>query len=154
SGCPSAVRGVGLLDFTSTAVSSCEKPADERANMRPTKKKYFFILLSSRTAIARRCSRDNTPIRQCHTPRIHHSRAVLRAIAIDDNRVAQLDIAALEAASCQRARGAGLTTPSHGGAALVFRIDIEISVGIRPFDLCESSSHAQCLAPVELCRKR
>jgi len=52
-----------------------------------------------RTSIARRGSGDNAAIGKCDAPGVHEMGPIARAIAINRQRVAELEIAALEPAA-------------------------------------------------------
>ena len=70
------------------------------------------------TAVSRRCAGHNPSVGQRHPPRIDEARPVLGAVTIDDDGVAEFQIAALEAAARQGARGARLINSSRMGVDL------------------------------------
>src|ERR1700682_6734894 len=55
------------------------------------------------TSLACRVAGHDSSVGQRHAPRIHQPRSLLGAIAVADERVADLDVAALEAAARQSA---------------------------------------------------
>src|SRR5579872_4189909 len=64
--------------------------------LRPQARKLDIHLPPLRTAIPLRPAVNPSPIRQRHPPRVHQMRAVLCAISINHDLVAQLDVALLE----------------------------------------------------------
>src|SRR5262249_39426855 len=64
-----------------------------------------------RPAVAGRRARHNAPVGQRHAPRVNQVRAVSRQIAVDDQRVAELDVALLPASARERAGPAAFARP-------------------------------------------
>ena len=91
-----------------------------------------------RSAVAGRCAGDDASVGQRHAPRVDRVRAVSREVAVDDDRVAEFEVALLQPPARQRARRRRLRTPiSSRCPGLVFDVDVEIRVRIRPLDLRE-----------------
>src|SRR5450631_706697 len=79
-----------------------------------------------RTAVSLGSAVDPPPIRQRHPPRVHQMRAVLRAIAVHHNLVAQLDVALLEATPRKRPWPPAFASPVHDVALVVGHVDVEV----------------------------
>jgi hypothetical protein len=74
--------------------------------------------------------------------------AILGQIAIDHQRVADLDVTLLPAAARQGARTTALAGPV-GDLAVAPCIDVEIGVRVGPFDLGDLADQTDRLAAVE-----
>src|SRR5215471_17833606 len=107
-----------------------------------------------RPAVAGRRARHNAPVGQRHAPRINQVRAVSRQIAVDDQRVAQLDVALLPASARERAGPAAFARPFGDVALVVFDVDVEERMRVRPLDLRDRADEPHRLVAVELSGKR
>src|SRR5580765_4632529 len=76
-------------------------------------------------------------------------RAVPREVAVDDQRVAELDVALLPAPPRERTRAAALARPLRHVALVVLHIDVEVRVWIRPLDLRDGADEPHRLVAVE-----
>ena len=110
--------------------------------------------VSARAAIAGRRTGHDAAVRQRDAAGVHEVRSVPGEVAVDDDRVAELEVALLEAAARQRAGRAGRKRPVDDGAGVVFRVEVEVDVRVGPFDLDECARNAEGLLSVEFRRER
>ena len=104
----------------------------------------------SGSAVVSARARHDAAVGQRHAAGIDEVRPVLRAIAVDDDRVAELDIAFAEALARQRSRRARFAGPLRRRAALVLRVEIEVRMRVRPLDLRQGAGEADNLLCIEL----
>src|SRR4051812_26453449 len=93
------------------------------------------LLLLVRRSGARRSDEQLAPVRQCDVARVGGRRAVLRAIAVDDDRRADRQVVLVPAAAQQRVRRAAFDGPVGHLAALVLDVDVDPRVRVDPFGL-------------------
>src|ERR1700687_3572627 len=82
----------------------------------------LVLLVIAGAAIAPGSAINHAPIRQGYATRIHEARGVFSEIPVDDERVTQLDVAALEPSPRQGARTGAFTSPVRNAAFVVFHI--------------------------------
>src|SRR5882757_5660052 len=102
------------------------------------------------TAVTGTSAVDDPPIRQGHPPRIDELRSVLGQVTVDDEFVAEFDVALLPAAPGKRARVARFAGPVGDVAFGVGDIEIEVRMGIRPFDPGDRTDEPDRLRAIKL----
>ena len=107
------------------------------------------FLLRSRTAVRIRAAENRLAV-EINPPRVHQVRAVFRRIAIHDQLVAELHIAALHAAPRKLPRIRALAAPLDYIALFVLHVDIKVRMRIRPLHLRQRPLDANRLVAVEL----
>ena len=113
----------------------------------------LLALSVARTAVTLRSAIYASAVGKRDAAGVDQMRAVLGAIAIDDQRVAQLQIVLFHAAPRECARRAGLAAPVDDLSVIVFYIQKEIGVGVRPIYFGENACQPNDGVAVELRRK-
>src|SRR5262252_8678850 len=102
-----------------------------------------------RASVAGRRARDNPSVGQCHAARVDQMRTISRQITVDDERVAKFDVAFFPPAARERTRATAFTRPFGDVTLVVFDIDVEERMRVRPLDLRDGADEPHRLTAVE-----
>jgi hypothetical protein len=108
----------------------------------------------ARASIAGATAIEPSSIWQRNAAAIGSVRTVLGAIPLDDDCVADLQIAFLPGPAAERSRTRPFNRPIYDGAVRIHNVDVEVGMGIAPLDARYLAHQAHRLVDVELSGKR